>query len=465
MEFSFYHPLATPNFIAALVMFLWIPFVFWVFRSFPSRRAIVIAFVVAALYLPEAELVIPGFPDYTKLSAASYGVLIFTILFDVQRIKQFRFGWLDIPILIWCISPLFSSLSNGLGWYDGLSSTLEQTMIWGIPFFLGRIYLNDLEGLYQLAIGIFAGGITYIPLALFEIRMSPQLHTWIYGGFPHGDFAQSVRSGGFRPVVFTSHGLVLSFWMMISLLIGIWLWKTDVCQRIFNIPINIIIPIFLITFALLRSTGAYLLLAMSLAVIFISVSLRSNIIIYSLIAAVLGYLLVRSLTETNLHDYIISAISPYLPAERVGSLQFRFENEEILADKARLRMLFGWGGYGRNLIFDEWGNQSTIVDSIWIITFGTRGLLGLFSLFSTLLLPILSVVSIKCPCKLWDRKDFAAVGVLTVALLFFSIEILVNAPALPPVTLICGALTGYVAQSSLSPKRYGGLVRKPVATR
>lgn len=94
-----------------------------------------------------------------------------------------------------------------------------------------------------------------------------------------------------------------------------------------------------------------------------------------------------------------------------------------------------------------------------------RGLLGLFSLFSTLLLPVLSVVSTKCPCRLWDRKSFAAVGVLTVALLFFSVEILVNAPALPPITLICGALTGYVVQSSLNPKQYGSLVRKPVAAR
>lgn len=469
MQFSFYHPFATPNFIAALVMFLWIPFVFWIFRNFPARRAIVIAFVVGALYLPEVRLEIPGFPDYTKLSAASYSVLIFTIFFDIQRIKQFKFGFLDIPIVIWSICPLFSSLANGLGWYDGFSSTIEQTMVWGVPFFLGRIYLNDLEGFHQLAVGIFAGGVTYIPLSLFEMRMSPQLHTWIYGGYPHGDFAQSVRLGGFRPVVFTSHGLVLSFWMMISLLIGTWLWKTNTLQKVFNMPMNVVIPIFFITFCLIRSTGAYILLAMSLAVIFTSVFLRSNVLIYSLVSAIVGYLLLRTLTDSNIQDYIIDFISNYLPPERVASLQFRFDNEELLADKARLRMLFGWGGFGRNLIFDEWGNQSTIVDSVWIITFGMRGIVGLFSLFATLLLPILSAVATKSPCRLWDRKSYAGIGVLTVVLLFFSIEILVNAPSLPPVTLICGALTGYIVQpgvqASLNSKRYGSLVNKPAIVR
>ncbi|MFM7428604.1 MAG: hypothetical protein ACKO1F_01760, partial [Flammeovirgaceae bacterium] len=76
----------------------------------------------------------------------------------------------------------------------------------------------------------------------------------------------------------------------------------------------------------------------------------------------------------------------------MASLQFRFDNEAILAEKARQRIFLGWGGYGRNLIFDESGGLSTVVDSVWIITFGTRGLLGITSLFSTLLLPVLGIV-------------------------------------------------------------------------
>ena len=465
MEFSFYHYYSRPNFVAALVMFLWIPFVFWIFKSFPARRAIVITFIAGALFLPEVQLTIPGFPDYTKFSAASYAVLIFTILFDIQRIKQFRFGWLDVPIIIWCVCPLISSLTNDLGLYDGLSSVLEQIMIWGIPFFLGRIYLNDTEGLHQLAVGIFAGGVTYIPLALFEMRMSPNLHNWIYGGHPHGDFIQTVRAGGFRPQVFMGHGLILSFWMMISLLTGIWLWKTKALDKVFNMPMSMVVPVFFLTFCLLRSTGAQISMAIGLAVIFASTFFRSRIFIYSIVFCILSYLFISALTESSIDKTIIDFISNYVPPERVGSLQFRFDNESVLAEKARLRMLFGWGGNGRNLIFSETGHQLTVVDSTWIITFGSAGLLGLFSLFSTFLLPVLGVVTTKCPPKLWNRPAFAAVGALTMVLLLFCIESLVNAPRLPPVTLVCGALTGYILQQSPNPRPYRLLAKKPLAVK
>ena len=66
MSFELYNQLATPNVFAALVMFLWIPAVFLIFKAFPSSQAIVISFVTASLFLPEARLILPGIPDYSK---------------------------------------------------------------------------------------------------------------------------------------------------------------------------------------------------------------------------------------------------------------------------------------------------------------------------------------------------------------------------------------------------------------
>jgi hypothetical protein len=91
-------------------------------------------------------------------------------------------------MLIWCLCPIATQLSNGL---SPISPTLKQIVAWGLPYFFGRIYLNDLAGLRQLAVGIFAGGMVYAPLCLLETRIAPTLHLRVYGVHASADFAQS----------------------------------------------------------------------------------------------------------------------------------------------------------------------------------------------------------------------------------------------------------------------------------
>jgi len=44
----------------------------------------------------------------------------------------------------------------------------------GLPYFLGRLYLNDLDGCVLLL--AFASWLLYIPFCLIELIISPQLH-------------------------------------------------------------------------------------------------------------------------------------------------------------------------------------------------------------------------------------------------------------------------------------------------
>ena len=444
MDFQFYHSTATPNIVATLVMLIWIPLVIWLFQTVPARWAVVISFVAAYLFLPEVFLGLTGIPNYSKASATSYGILLSTLIFDVGRFKQFKFGFLDIPMAVWCICPLFSSLSNELGLYDGITAVLNQTMIWGVPYLLGRIYLNDSVGLRQLSIGIFAGGVIYIPLCLFEMRMSPQLHNIFYGGHAHPDFMQTVRLHGFRPSVFMPHGLAVGAWMMAALLIGIWIWRARVIKEIFTLPLKVVVPALLITFVLCRSTGAYFLLVLGLAILYIGFKLRTSVLVYLTIAAIIIYLYLNTRGNSYMNDQIIEFLSQYLSEGRVGSLEFRFNNEELLIQHAQERILLGWGGWGRALLYDDQGKQLTIQDSLWVIAFGHYGLLGLISLYTTLLLPVVSVFLTKCPPRLWDRKEAAPIAVLAVTLLLYSIDCLLNAMINPIFILMCGGLTGYV---------------------
>lgn len=425
-------------------MLLWLPCVIYLFNVFPARRAVVISFITAWLFLPEAQFVLGGLPNYTKMSATSFGILIATIIFDVKRFNSFRLSLLDIPMILWCISPFVASLSNGLGAYDGASATLNQVVTWGIPYFLGRIYLNDFLGLRQLGVGMFVGGLIYVPLCLFEIRMSPQLHRILYGGHAHMDFSQTIRYDGFRPAVFLVHGLAVGAWMMAASLIGLWLWRTKSLNSVRNVPMYVLVPILLVTFVLAKSTGAYFLLVMGVGLLYVGVYFRTAIPVYALAVGIGVYLFINTSTENYFTDQLIDFASRIFPEDRIASLEFRFNNEEILTDKARERFWLGWGGWGRALIFDESGRQLTIPDSLWIIAFGNNGVFGLASLFSALLLPPVALFLTKCRPQMWQRKEVAPAAAVAIALMMYVTDCLLNAMINPIYVLACGGIAGVV---------------------
>ena len=438
------NPFSSPNLLVPLVMFGWIPIVIYLFSRYPARRAIVISFVGAWLFLPQAVLPLPGLPDYDKIAATCYGVLLATTIFDVGRFSIFRLSWIDIPMVIWCLCPLASSLSNDLGLYDGMAAVLSQTVTWGIPYFLGRIYLNSLNGMRELAIGIFVGGLSYVPLCLFEMRLSPQLHRIVYGGLASADFGQTVRLGGYRPTVFLIHGLAVGAFMMAATLVGIWLWHTGTVKHLWNIPIEWLVGALFITFILTRSTGAYALLAVGIAILFIGKTLRTAIPAFFLIAGILAYLYINSASGNYVADQIVESLSKILPEDRVGSLEFRFNNEELLSGKAREKMVFGWGGYGRALLIRPSDGKLTVPDSLWINVFGQNGTVGLVSVFVAMLLPTFSLFWMRYPARLWANKRVASAAVIALMTVLYMVDCLINAMINPIYILAAGGIAGLV---------------------
>lgn len=441
------------GFLVPLVMYGWIPFVIYLFLRFPSHRAVIISFIVAWLFLPEAKYEFSGIPDYSKMSATGYGILLATTIFDFERFRSFCPSWIDIPMLIWCLCPIASSLTNGLGLYDGFSSALSQTVTWGVPYFLGRIYLNNLIGLRQFAIGIFLGGLVYVPLCLYEIRMSPQLHRIVYGFFPHS-FAQTIRYGGYRPQVFMEHGLMVGVWMMTATLIGIWLWQAGIIKQIFGVPIKTLLIILGITFILSKSTGAYLLLALGLTILFTAKYLRTAFPLMLLIVTIVVYLqmgITGNFTQER-QAQVVSFVSETINPDRAESLEFRFDNEHLLGEKARQRIVFGWGGWGRNRVYEEnWRGELvdiSVTDSLWIIAFGTNGIVGVASLFGTFLIPVFSFFWFRYPASTWFNPKVAPAAVLSVVLALYMLDCLLNAMINPIFALTCGGISGLVLKQT-----------------
>jgi hypothetical protein len=430
-----------------------LPVVLALFKFLPARKAVVTSFIVSWLFLPQRVIfMFPGLPDYDRTSATCYSILLATFIFDFKRFSSFKFGWLDIPMLIWCICPFMSSMTNGLGAYDGTSAVLAQVIEYGVPYFLGRIYLNDLAGLRQLAIGIFFSGLIYAPLCLYESVMSPQLHNIVYGYHGIRDFGQSYRLGGFRPNVFMRHGLSVGMWMMAATLIGIWLWQSGLLKKVWVIPMNVLIVGMVFTHILVRSTGAYLYMIYGLVILLTAKSIRSSLPLLILIIALSSYLFmgVTGALSGGTSDQILDTMTTVFPEERIQSLQYRFDNEELLVDKAKERMIFGWGGWSRNRVFDyNWAGELvdiSVTDSLWIIAYGVNGVVGVIGIFGSSLLPALSFFWLRYPARSWLHPKVAPAAVIATVITLYVLDNCLNDQYNPVFSLASGALAGLVLQ-------------------
>lgn len=441
-----------------LAMFGLIPVVFYLFVRFPAQRAVIISFVAAWLFLPQASYPIPSLPPYTKISAACYGILLGTLIYDTARLTSFKPGWLDVPMVIYCLCPIVSQVSNG---GSPISPTVNQIVTWGLPYFLGRLYVGSLDGLRQLAIGIFAGGLAYIPFTLVEGVRGPILHQMIYGVNAFEDWGQARRLGGWRPVVFMQHGLMVGLWMMTAALIAVWLWQTGTVKKFMGRNIKTLALILTIAFFLCRSTGAYSLFAIALLVLFSAKWFRTSLPLLFIIGYIVFYLYIAAAGQFSSQD-VIDFITQVFGEERAGSLKFRFDNEEILGEKARQRFLFGWGDSGGNRVYNQYGKDISVTDSLWIIAFGVNGVVGLVSLFSSLLLPVIVFCVFKYPARTWSNPKVAPAAALGVALTMYVFDCVLNAMTNPIFALIAGGISGLVlkAPESLKAKKTTSLPRR-----
>ncbi|MCI5179110.1 MAG: O-antigen ligase domain-containing protein [Candidatus Electrothrix sp. AW3_4] len=399
-----------------IALFGWIPFTVVCFSRMDGHKAVLISYIGAVLFLPCSGYNLPGIPGFGKTTAAGLGVLLGMSLYDNEKLSQFRIQLYDLPVLVWTLCPVPTSLTNQLGLYDGLSGVWSQFFSWGLPYFAGRLYFADQEKLTDLAKGFVIGGIIYVPLCLYEVRMSPQLSNMVYGFFPHS-FGQQVRFGGFRPVVFMQHGLPVALWMATTATAAFWLWKSRKIEQLFHVPMGVHVILLILTAILCKSTGAWILLLLGISSYFIFRYLGSITFLQILLLAVPTYTIVRAFGFLDRHT-IQDLFRSFVPQERLDSLSIRLLQEDLFSFKTKERFFFGWGGWGRNRPVDPFTGKELIrmIDSLWLIIFSSKGAVGLYSMFGAVLLgPMLAFNQ-----KNFDQEDEKEEGIF-LALLGLSV--------------------------------------------
>ena len=410
------------------------------FVKLTPRRAALASYVLGWLFLPVASVELFGFLDYDKSTAVPLVVTAAIALFDGRRLARFRLQRVDLPMLVFCAVPLASSLGNDLGWYDGLSGILYQSIGWGLPYLAGRLYCSTDEGLRELAGAVVGGGLLYVPLCLWEVRMSPQLHRLVYGYHQH-DWGQVLRGGGFRPTVFMDHGLMVGLWMAAAALLAVTLW-TSGARRLWGLPAVATVLVLVGTTLACKSFGSIVLLALGAAVLLGSRAFRTSIPVALLVA--LPALYVTARVSGDWSGTELTELVRQFSTDRADSLAFRLNAEERLRLKALEHPLVGWGGWGRSLVLasDEPGREAlATTDSLWIIEIGKHGLLGLASLLLVFAVPVLALWRRCPPWRLREPVAVCAWG-LALVLTLYAIDNLVNAMHNPVFIVAAGALCG-----------------------
>jgi hypothetical protein len=414
------------NLFATLAFLLWVPLTLWVMRRYRQRPALSTASLLfgAVMFLPEVvHFKVPGIPPFTKYGIASLWVSIGIAIWHRARFKELSLG--PVAKLLFVLIPMGAvgtALTNqdpvvagptvltALRPYDAVHFFIEDFVHLAMPFLIGATMFRTRRDLRELLMVSAFAGIVYAPLILIEARLSPQLHNWVYG-FAQHMFLQTVRWGGYRPMVFMNHGLALALFIAAGVVAATALLRTG--RGIFGQkPGRVALALgFLLVVCKTVSSMVY---GFGGAALTFFGSCKAQVKVALVLVCVLLAWPILRLNDLVHTDEIIDTADDWVSADRAQSLEFRLVNEEALFARALERPRFGWGGFGRACIFDPWtGRELSTRDGAWIITLGERGYVGFIFAFGLLAIPIFfAYLQVgKVPAGI-DRRLFAALALI-----------------------------------------------------
>jgi hypothetical protein len=437
------------NNFAYAILILWPLMAIYWYRTKTIQIATLWTILGGFMFLPvKTAFDFPMIPAMGKHTVPVVVALIGCWLIKKQKISYFKnLGNIKYLLILFVIVPFITASLNStpiitegrylprLTYYDGLSAVINQFLI-VTPFFIGRhLFRTHADHILMFKALAVAGLIYSIPM-LFEVRMSPQLHAWIYGYFPHS-FTQQVRLGGFRPVVFMGHGLLVAFFTVIVLISALALWNNRIKIHMFSA--KSISYYFFAVLVLCKSLASlfYGIFAF-LVVKNIKPKMQHHIAVI-LVSLAMTYPLM-SMMQIFPHQTVIN-VATSISEERAGSLKFRFDNEDVLLSHARERLFFGWGGWGRNRIYDEeTGRDLSVTDGKWVITFGQFGLFGFIAEFGLLAITVFRAKKAAKLLKSKPEQSLLAAHAILVGMIM--IDQLPNASLAPWLWLLAGILLG-----------------------
>jgi hypothetical protein len=453
------------NIFSLLAFFIWIPIALWGAYRWPPAKAASWLLLLPLMFLPEQTFFkLPGLPEFGKQRIAIFWLLVGVFLFHRHRLRSIRLKkGIKIALVLLLgghVVTVFTNL-DPIKYsaiyvpphvpYDAVHALIESSFDYVLPFIVGAAMFNQSKDLRVLFRNLAAAGLIYSIFQLIEIRLSPQLHNWIYGFFQHS-FAQTIRGGGYRPTVFMEHGIAVAMFTFVATIAAVALFKLGL--RVLRIPSGWASAYLWLILFLSKSVAAFLysLVAIPL-ILFTSPKIQFRIAVL-LGAVVLAYPFIRGAGLVPVDD-IRDWVAAEYGDQKVASIMTRFVNEERLLERANERFLFGWGWYGRGYVYDpETGRSGAIRDGDWVITLGDYGRVGFFGKYLLLLLPLfMAARRWRSVRRESDRRLLAALGLI---IGFSAFDLLPNGNFNYLIFVFSGAIMGCSAGILRDQARRGG---------
>lgn len=447
-----------PNTFYYIALFIIWPIVAYkVFKRYNLEKSVILLFLLPYLFLPVPHafltpIKLPLFPPLDKEAVPVFVALAILYLNKVKLAFLPRYGVSALFCFALFLAPFMTVFTNsdpltfpnsqipGLKFTEALSIFVNLLVKIYVPFVIGYSLLGSNKSHEEFIKLIFILGLVYSLFMLYEVRMSPQLHRIVYGYFPH-EWKQQLRAGGFRPVVFLGHGLLVALYACFSTIAAFVLWRNK--HELMRGKGLFIVLYFCLVLVLCKTYSAIIYFMFALAVMLLF-GFQMRLRLVSIIGLFLLFFpLVRGVLPLSDITGFFMEWNP----ERAGSLQFRFDNEDLLLAKANERPWFGWGTWGRNRIYDPvTGRDVSVTDGDWILTLGTFGWLGYLGVIGLIAYP---VILLKRTISAKNISDFSPYTLaLAVILMIFMVDQIPNASLNHLTYLIAGALLARAKQLS-----------------
>ena len=402
------------------------------------------------LLLPSGlSIDLPLLPPIDKSSVT----VLSTLLLCLARAGAPRRGSVGMLIHIlmaaYVLAPVAATFGNSYelrigslsipGFYllDGLKGGINN-LIQVSAFWIGSRFLSSPTGRLVILKVLLASMLAYSLPLLFEVRFSPQLQRMVYGNIAR-NFIDQVRWGGYRPAVFLPQGLQLALFVAMALVAACILARTK--TKVLRLPAGAAAAYLAPILILCKTLGAvvYAVAAAPLAM-FCRPSTCVKVAMV-LTIFVCGYPALR--TQQLVPVETVFSLAGVISKDRANSFGVRLTNESLLMAKANQKPLFGWGGWGRNRIYNaDYAKDVTITDGGWIIYFGLFGWFGYLALFG---LFAVSVVRLNGAIKTAEPVDAIVSGGIALILAINIADMLPNANLTPLTFVLAGSIARKVA--------------------